>query len=901
MKALLAGGLSHATRRRKLSLIVLLCTLLGLMLPSAAPAATVHAAGALLSQNRPAYASSVESAGTPATAAVDGNTTTRWSSQFSDPQWLYVDLGQVATINQVVLQWEAAYGKQYQIQVSTDAQTWTTIYTQANGAGGVETLTVAGSGRYVRLYGTARGTGYGYSLWEFQVYGTAGGASPTATPTAAPTSTPAAGCGATNLALNRTATASSLENAGTPATAAVDGNTTTRWSSQFSDPQWLYVDLGSVQSVCKVVLQWEAAYGKQYQIQVSTDAQTWTTIYTQANGAGGIETLTVAGSGRYVRLYGTQRGTGYGDSLWEFQVYGSGGASNPTATPTATPTTVPTATPIATVIPTSNRPDFGPNVLIFDTSMASATIQNQLNSVFTTQQSNQFGTQRYALLFKPGSYSVDANIGFYTSIAGLGLSPDDVTINGNVHVEADWANGNATQNFWRSAENMAVVPPSGTDRWAVAQAAPFRRMHVRGALDLAPAGEGWASGGYIADSKVDGQVTSGSQQQWITRDSTIGSWSGSVWNMVFSGVSGAPAQHFPNPSYTVVNGSPVTREKPYLYIDGSGNYNVFVPSLRQNSSGITWANGPTPGSSIPLNQFYVAKPSDSAATINAALSQGLNLIFTPGVYHVNQTINVTRPNTVILGLGFPTIIPDNGVVPMQVADVDGVKLAGLLFDAGQTNSPVLLQVGPTGASAGHAANPTSIQDVFFRIGGAGPGSATTSLVVNNNDTIIDHIWAWRADHGAGVDWTTNPADTGLIVNGANVMAYGLFVEHFQKYEVLWNGNNGRDIFFQNEMPYDVPNQAAWMNGSLNGYAAYKVANNVTSHEAWGVGSYCYFNVDPTVNAYHAFEVPNVAGVKFLDLLTVSLGGNGTIIHIINDTGATAQGTSTIPVYLVSYP
>ncbi len=905
MKMLLTKAPSRVARRRKLSLVVLLGALLGMMLPYATPAVTVHAAGTLLSQGQPATASSVESAGTPASAAVDGNTGTRWSSGFSDPQWLYVDLGQAATINQVVLNWEAAYGKQYQIQVSNDAQTWTTIYTQANGAGGVETLNVSGSGRYVRMYGTQRGTGYGYSLWEFQVYGSSG-ASPTATPAAAPTSTPAAsGCGTTNVALNQPATASSLENAGTPASAAVDGNTGTRWSSGFSDPQWLQVDLGSARSVCKVVLNWEAAYGKQYQIQVSNDGSTWTSIYNQTNGAGGVETLNVSGSGRYIRMYGTQRGTGYGYSLWEFQVYSTGGGAPPTATPTtgpaATPTTAPPATPAATTIPTSNRPDFGPNVFIFDPSMPSTTIQNQLTSVFTTQQSNQFGTQRYALLFKPGSYSVDANIGFYTSIAGLGLSPDDVTINGNVHVEADWSNGNATQNFWRSAENMAVVPSSGTDRWAVAQAAPFRRMHVRGNLDLAPAGEGWASGGYIADTKVDGQVSSGSQQQWITRDSTIGSWAGSVWNMVFSGVLGAPAQHFPNPSYTVVNGSPATREKPYLYIDGSGNYNVFVPSPRQNSSGVTWANGPTPGSSLPLSQFYVAKPGDSAATLNAALSQGLNLIFTPGIYHVNGTINVTRPNTVVLGLGFPTIIPDGGVVPMQVADVDGVKIAGLLFDAGQTTSSVLLQVGPTGSSASHAANPTSVQDVFFRIGGAGPGSATTSLVVNANDTIIDHIWAWRADHGAGVGWTTNPADTGLIVNGANVMAYGLFVEHFQKYEVLWNGNNGRDIFFQNEMPYDPPNQAAWMNGSLNGYAAYKVANNVTSHEAWGVGSYCYFNVDPTVNAYHAFEVPNTAGVKFHDLLTVSLGGNGTITHVINDTGATAQGTSTIPVYLTSYP
>jgi hypothetical protein len=366
-------------------------------------------------------------------------------------------------------------------------------------------------------------------------------------------------------------------------------------------------------------------------------------------------------------------------------------------------------------------------------------------------------------------------------------------------------------------------------------------------------------------------------------------------------VAGAPAQNFPNPSYTVLNQSPVTREKPYLYVDSAGSYNVFVPAVRQNSSGTTWAGGATAGSSIPLSQFYVAKPADSAATLNQALSQGLNLLFTPGVYHLNQTVNVTRANTVVMGLGYATLVPDNGVTPMTVADVDGVKLAGLLFDAGTVTSPTLLQVGPNGSSASHAANPTTIQDVFFRIGGAGAGSATTSLVVNSSNAIIDHIWAWRADHGAGVGWTTNKADTGLIVNGANVMAYGLFVEHYQKYNVIWNGQGGRTVFFQNEMPYDPPNQAAWMNGSTNGYAAYKVANNVTTHEAWGVGSYCYFNVDPSINAARGFEVPDTPGVKFHDLLTVSLGGNGTISHVINNTGGVASGTATVPSYLAGYP
>ncbi|MGW4643272.1 discoidin domain-containing protein [Sphaerisporangium sp. NPDC004334] len=685
----------------------------------------------------------------------------------------------------------------------------------------------------------------------------------------------------TLLSQGRPVTASSAENAGTPATAAVDGDTGTRWSSAFSDPQWIQVDLGATATISQVVLRWEAAYGKAFKIQVSGDASSWTDVYSTTTGTGGTQTLAVSGSGRYVRMYGTARATGYGYSLWEFQVYGSTGGGGP------------------------NLPgggDLGSNVIVFDPSMASSTIQSRLNSVFSTQESNQFGTQRYALLFKPGSYNVNANIGFYTSIAGLGRNPDDVTINGGVTVDAGWFGGNATQNFWRSAENLSITPTGGENRWAVSQAAPFRRIHVRGNLNLAPSGYGWASGGYISDSKIDGTVGPYSQQQWLTRDSQIGGWTNGVWNMVFSGVVGAPAQSFPNPPYTTIGQSPVTREKPYLYVDSAGNYNVFVPSLRQNTSGASWSGGSTPGSSLPLSAFYVAKPSDSAATLNQALAQGLNLLFTPGVYHLNQTLNVTRANTVVLGIGYPTLIPDNGVTAMSTADVDGVKIAGLLFDAGTVNSPVLLQVGPNGSSAaGHASNPASVQDVFFRIGGAGAGRATTSLVVNTSNTIIDHIWAWRADHGAGVGWTTNPADTGLIVNGNNVTAYGLFVEHYQKYEVIWNGQGGRTIFFQNEMPYDPPNQAAFMNGGTRGYAAYKVADSVTSHEGWGLGSYCYFNVDPSIVADRAFEAPTTSGVRFHDLLTVSLGGNGTIAHVINNTGGPAQGTATVPSNLVSYP
>jgi beta-glucosidase len=319
MSSVVLAPLRRARNRRKLilagALVAALLAWLGVTV------GTAHAAATLLSQGKPATASSVENAGSPASAAVDGNTGTRWSSAFSDPQWLQVDLGATATISQVVLQWESAYATAFQIQVSADAATWTTIYSTTTGTGGTQTLTISGSGRYVRMYGTARATGYGYSLWEFQVYGTlaTGG-----------------GCGTTNAALNRPATASSTENAGSPASAAVDGNAGTRWSSAFSDPQWLQVDLGATVSVCQVALQWEAAYATAFQIQMSADAATWSTIYSTTTGTGGTQTLTISGSGRYIRMYGTARATGYGYSLWEFTVHTTGGG--PTTSPTASPT-----------------------------------------------------------------------------------------------------------------------------------------------------------------------------------------------------------------------------------------------------------------------------------------------------------------------------------------------------------------------------------------------------------------------------------------------------------------------------------------------------------------------------------------------------------------------------------
>jgi hypothetical protein len=529
-------------------------------------------------------------------------------------------------------------------------------------------------------------------------------------------------------------------------------------------------------------------------------------------------------------------------------------------------------------------PAFGPNVLVFRPSMPSAEIQSQIDRVYSVEQHSEFGPARYALVFLPGKYHVNIPIGFYTQVLGLGASPDDVQIDGKVHADASLPHNNATCTFWRAAENFSVIPAGGTMQWAVSQAAPFRRMHVRGNLVLHQM-YGWASGGWMSDTLVDGTVDSGSQQQWIARNSEWAKWRGANWNMVFVGVTNPPAGSWPTPPYTTIDRTPLEREKPFLQVDAQGHWSVQVPSLVKDSKGITWHSGTTPGRSIPLSRFYIAHAgTDTAASMNVQLSRGKNLLLTPGIYDLDAPIRVTRPKTVVMGLGFATLRPTHGTAAMVTADQDGIEIAGLLFDAGTVESPVLLQVGPDGSMARHTADPICLYDMFFRVGGPGVGRTRVNLLVNSPDTIIDHTWIWRADHGSGVGWNSNTSANGLVVNGNDVTAYGLFVEHHQQYQVLWNGDGGRTYFYQSEIPYDPPDQASYTSApGVNGWASYKVADGVTSHEASGLGIYSVFR-KPDVNLSRAIEAPRTPGVRFHHMITVALGDRGVIENVIDDRG-----------------
>lgn len=542
-----------------------------------------------------------------------------------------------------------------------------------------------------------------------------------------------------------------------------------------------------------------------------------------------------------------------------------------------------------------NSSFFGENVFVFDDSMDPDRIKSTLNVLNDRQARNEFGSERYALLFKPGSYELDITIDYYMQAVGLGRNPNEVIINGAVQSITSTSSGGipnkVTTMFWRGAENFKVMPRKDEMvYWAVSQAAPYRRMHVLGAINFDKGS--WASGGLLANSIVEGRAGLTSGQQWLTRNSRIGSWEGGNWNRVFVGVEGAPDDTWPAQPTTVIQKTPVIREKPFLYYTEADGYHVFVPGLLRESSGPSWVDGNEQGETIPLDRFHIAFPEvDDATSINQALASGKHLLLTPGIYEITETIRVTKPNTVILGLGLPTLIPTTGKIALATGDVPGIKLAGFMVDAGPELSPTLIQIGSGKQNPAFSENPVSLHDIYCRVGGAVAGQATATLTINSDYVIGDHFWLWRADHGTGTEWQDGQNKHGLVVNGGHVTIYGLFNEHFQEYQTLWSGEHGRTFFYQSEIPYQPPSNELWNDDGKPGYASYKVADGVQHHEAYGLGIYSFFRGDETVannvRLENAMEVPDHPGIEIIHISTFA-ELNGGINHIINGMGASTE-------------
>ncbi|MCM1283021.1 MAG: sialidase [Roseburia sp.] len=550
---------------------------------------------------------------------------------------------------------------------------------------------------------------------------------------------------------------------------------------------------------------------------------------------------------------------------------------------------------------------FGENVYIFSPEDDPAVVAQLLADVYDVQETNQFGGERYAFYFLPGEYdeSIQPEVGFYTQVAGLGTYPGDTRLAG-LSCLARWLgedenNHNACCNFWRSLENIAI---GSNTVWAVSQATDVRRIQVGGALYLHDE-YGWCSGGFLADSKITRLVDSGSQQQWLARNSEWAAWMGENWNMVFVGEAEgcAPGGTWPVRAYTEVENTGLMREKPFLVWDEKEGFGVCIPGLRQNSTGVSWSEdsevrwvsdrerkrmGAETDVIVGIGDFYVAKAeTDTAETINAALAGGKNLLLTPGVYRLDAPLCVEQADTVVLGMGLATLESTDGNVCLQVADESGIMVAGLLFDAGSIKADNLMVVG-TGEKAGEKELPIVLSDLYFRVGGAptsAPATVEACITIHSDDVVGDNFWVWRADHGDQVAWDKNTAKNGLIVNGDDVQIYALMVEHFNEWQTVWNGNGGRVYMYQSEIPYDVPSQSAWLShdGTVDGYSSFHVADSVTDFYATGLGIYLY-NRDIPVRLHSAMECPDAPGVRVEHICTVMLNGYPGMEHIINDSG-----------------
>lgn len=611
----------------------------------------------------------------------------------------------------------------------------------------------------------------------------------------------------------------------------------------------------------------------------------------------------------------------------------------------------------------------------------------------------QFSDLRFAFLFLPGVYEVEVPLGYYTTVAGLGTFPENVTFTSPKGVYSEESSldpgAGALCTFWRSAENFLTLANyswpgpiqngscalfdqalcSGDDltnvscpnvttccelcsatagcsaftqdihdehgqinptcwmktgcanfqepfvnvtsgiigtpfpggqgmMWAVSQASPLRRVRIAGDLLLSEyttgTHAGYSSGGFMANVEVKGTVQAGTQQQWMTRNCDLGGWENGTWNMVFVGTRGAPDDHCGGvydhqPATTTVDTAPLTIEKPFITVTENPNkandYLFFlqVPQQQTNTRGTDFSLNDV--TSINFNQVFVADASMDVSLINSKLAAGLHVVLCPGIYNLKTPLNIVADNQVLYGLGMATLVSANGNAVIQVnSNLSGVRIAGLLLQAGPDKTHVLLQWG-TSISAGSSDNPNAIHDVYARVGGPDthPVQADVMVAINTGNMVLDHLWLWRADHTVttwGVKNGDNPCKNGLVVNGSDVTAYGLFVEHQVQDLTVWNGERGRVFLYQSELPYDL-NQS-W----ADRFVGYRVGSNVKEHEAFGVGVYHFFR-DYVATAYTAIVAPTSLEKNFHHSLALYLSGRGTLQHILNSQGSATNASSPI--------
>lgn len=549
---------------------------------------------------------------------------------------------------------------------------------------------------------------------------------------------------------------------------------------------------------------------------------------------------------------------------------------------------------------------------------------------------HHFSSRRHALLFAPGTYTaLTWQVGYYVQVAGLGTSPEDVefrdcgphvpAVNHHIHV-----GGTCLDTFWRSGENFLV---NGTNMtWAVSQAAPLRRVHVTKDLYLYD-GSAYASGGHLANAQVDGVLHFGGQQQWMSRNVHLEQGiKGGAWSLVFTGCTGTVPQESAgsdsSPSITVLETPPVRIEKPYVALQDDGvKFDLRVPSVFRGEEGTT---GPLfDGETDDVRDFSrvhlaVANYVADDGTLQAALDEGKDIVFAPGIHNLTKTLEIRHANQVILGLGLATIVaPTDGTPCIHVApDTPGVRIGGVMLEAstrtecnsGEKTPSSLLEWGDANVKdAGKPENPGAMFDVFCRVGGATKGNRSDIYVdammrIHSGNVVGDNLWLWRADHAELNDSETTAnyphisplyhqseenefrVETGIEVRGDDVSMYGLAVEHANGHQTVWSGERGAVYFYQCELPYGVK-QASFGD---KGFTGYLVTDEVQNHLLCGAGVYSNFR-NEEVKVATAIRHPET-NIQCINPFTVRLDNNGSIESIVNGVGSIASEQG-IPVRL----
>ena len=572
--------------------------------------------------------------------------------------------------------------------------------------------------------------------------------------------------------------------------------------------------------------------------------------------------------------------------------------------------------------------------------------QDAWNEEYQTFTSDfHFSSRRNAILFAPGEYhGLDLQVGYYTQVLGLGTSPEHVhfvncehgiyvaALNKHLH-----EHGTCLDAFWRGAENFASSATNGM-QWAVSQAAPLRRVHVHGNLHLFDGGA-YASGGHLANSRIDGKTLAGGQQQFLYRNVNLGQGaSGGAWSMVFVGSTGqfpsATIGNDTSPSITLLEEPKIRIEKPYVALKDDGTtFELRVPlpvfSAQDGATTTLSTMGPmTDGSHEESRDFVrvrVVRADEPVSRIQEALDQGKDVILAAGIFELEKTLQIRHENQVLLGIGLATLAaPNDGSPCIHVeSGVGGVRIAGIMLEAterpfqettGENETQAesystLLEWGEAGVQdSGQSENSGALFDVFCRVGGATLGDRRAIHVdammrIHSDNIFGDNLWLWRADHAelrenetanyphiSPIYWQVEQdefrVETGFEIHGNDVTIFGLAVEHANGHQTVWSGNRGTVAFYQTEFPYDV-SQETFGEKEFRGYV---VGNNVTEHELHAPGLYSNFRNECVV-VKTAVVHPESDAIHVVNPFTVRLDNHVGIKTIVNGKGdfAAVQG------------